>query len=316
MSGTTARRPRKSFYHRYVRPYWPVYLMLLPALVTLVVFTYTPMPGVLLAFKKYSARKGLFGGAWVGLKNFRLLFTYADFWAALRNTVLISVGRLLIEFPAAIMLALLLNEVRSARYRRTLQTVYTFPHFLSWIIVAGILKNILRRDGLLNALLETLAIVGEPVNFLSSPSLFRPLIFITDIWKEVGWSSIIFMAAIAGLDEQLYEAALIDGAGRFRQTLYITLPCIAGTIAIMFILQVGNLLNAGFDQLFNMRNAIVMSEASILDTYIYDMTFASAPDYSFSATIGLFKSVIGFVLILLADRFSMLISGQGMVAAK
>ena len=298
------------FYRKYIKPYWYIYLMLLPAIVSMLIFNYAPMPGVLLAFKKYSARKGIWGSAWVGLKNFRILFMYPDFWAALKNTIMLSTGRLLIEFPCAILMALLLNEVRNNRARKIMQTVFTFPHFLSWVIVAGILKNLLRQDGLVNALLVQLQIVDEPVNIIANASGFRPLMYITNIWKEVGWSAIIYMAAISGVDEQMYEAALIDGAGRFKQTIFITIPCIAGTIAVMFIMQVGGLLNAGFDQIFNMRNAIVREAANILDTYIYDMTFLSAPDYSFSAAVGLFKAVIGLALLLTADRFAYKISGQ------
>ena len=298
------------FYRKYIKPYWYIYLMLLPAIVSMLIFNYAPMPGVLLAFKKYSARKGIWGSAWVGLKNFRILFMYPDFWAALKNTIMLSMGRLLIEFPCAILMALLLNEVRNNRARKIMQTVFTFPHFLSWVIVAGILKNLLRQDGLVNALLVQLQIVDEPVNIIANASGFRPLMYITNIWKEVGWSAIIYMAAISGVDEQMYEAALIDGAGRFKQTIFITIPCIAGTIAVMFIMQVGGLLNAGFDQIFNMRNAIVREAANILDTYIYDMTFLSAPDYSFSAAVGLFKAVIGLALLLTADRFAYKISGQ------
>ncbi len=315
MIAVPARR-KKSFFQRYIKPYWYIYVMLLPALVTLAIFSYAPMPGVLLAFKKYSARKGIWGSNWVGLKNFRMLFSYAAFGKALKNTLLISCGRLLLEFPASVVMALLLNEVRHEKLRKGLQTVFTFPHFLSWVIVAGILKNILRLDGMLNAALQTLGLIGEPIAFMSTPSMFRGILYVTDIWKEVGWSSIIFMAAIAGVDEQLYEAALMDGANRFQQTLHVTLPGIAGTVAIMFILQVGGLLNAGFDQIFNLRNAVVADEANILDTYIYDMTFSSSPDYGFSAAIGLFKSVIGLVLILLADRFSFAVTGQGIYAVK
>ena len=315
MIAVPARR-KKSFFQRYIKPYWYIYVMLLPALVTLAIFSYAPMPGVLLAFKKYSARKGIWGSKWVGLKNFRMLFSYAAFGKALKNTLLISCGRLLLEFPASVVMALLLNEVRHEKLRKGLQTVFTFPHFLSWVIVAGILKNILRLDGMLNAALQTLGLIGEPIAFMSTPSMFRGILYVTDIWKEVGWSSIIFMAAIAGVDEQLYEAALMDGANRFQQTLHVTLPGIAGTVAIMFILQVGGLLNAGFDQIFNLRNAVVADEANILDTYIYDMTFSSSPDYGFSAAIGLFKSVIGLVLILLADRFSFAVTGQGIYAVK
>ena len=172
MIAVPARR-KKSFFQRYIKPYWYIYVMLLPALVTLAIFSYAPMPGVLLAFKKYSARKGIWGSNWVGLKNFRMLFSYAAFGKALKNTLLISCGRLLLEFPASVVMALLLNEVRHEKLRKGLQTVFTFPHFLSWVIVAGILKNILRLDGMLNAALQTLGLIGEPIAFMSTPSMFR-----------------------------------------------------------------------------------------------------------------------------------------------
>jgi putative aldouronate transport system permease protein len=290
---------------------WPIYVMLLPAMASLFIFSYIPMPGILLAFEDFSAKAGVFGSKWIWFENFELLFSFADFWKALSNTVIISCGRLIFEFPAAIILALMINEVKSGRLKKTLQTVYTFPHFLSWIIVAGILNNILRQDGLLNAFLTALGIVRDPIGFLSTPGIFRPVLYITDIWKEAGWSSIIYIAAISGIDEELYEAALIDGANRIQKILHITLPCIAGTIAILFILSVGNLLNAGFDQIFNMYNAVVRDVSNILDTYIYDMTFRQAPDYGFSAAIGLFKSVIGLLLIIGADRVSKKLTGHG-----
>lgn len=296
---------------RQIRQNWYIYVMLLPAVLSLIVFSYLPMPGVLLAFEDFSAKAGIFGSKWIGLKNFELLFSFSDFWKALSNTVIISAGRLLIEFPAAIILALLINEVKSGKFRKTVQTIYTFPHFLSWIIVAGILTNMLRLDGLLNAVLTTIGVVKSPVGFLSTPGIFRPVLYATDIWKEAGWSSIIYIAAISAIDEELYEAAIIDGANRMQKMLHITLPCIAGTIAILFILAVGNMLNAGFDQIFNMYNPIVKDVSNILDTYIYDMTFGRAPDYGFSTAIGLFKSVVGLILIIGADRFFQKITGHG-----
>jgi putative aldouronate transport system permease protein len=296
---------------RQVRQNWYIYVMLLPAILSLIVFSYLPMPGVLLSFEEFSVKAGIFGSKWIGLKNFELLFSFSDFWKALSNTIIISLGRLLFEFPAAIILALLINEVKSGKFRKTVQTVYTFPHFLSWIIVAGILTNMLRLDGLVNAFLTATGIVKSPVGFLSTPGIFRPVLYMTDIWKEAGWSSIIYIAAISAIDEEMYEAALIDGANRLQKMLYITLPCIAGTIAILFILAVGNMLNAGFDQIFNMYNPIVKDVSNILDTYIYDMTFGRAPDYGFSAAIGLFKSVVGLILIIGADRVFQKMTGHG-----
>jgi putative aldouronate transport system permease protein len=306
--------PKKGFIRKYIKPYWHIYVMLLPAVVVLGIFSYGPMPGILLAFKKYNARAGILGSAWVGLKNFNMLFTYSAFWNPLRNTVIISCGRLLLEFPAAVLMALMLNEIRSSKYRRTLQTVSTFPHFLSWIIVAGIIKNILRLDGMLNAVLVSTPFFNEPFGFLTTPGMFRALLYTTNIWKEVGWSSIIYLAAIAGIDEQLYEAAIIDGAGRFKQTLHITLPGIATTLAILFILNVGGFLNAGFDQIFNMRNQVVEPVGNILDTYVFDIMFregTSRPDYGFATAVGLFKSVIGMALLFGADFFSRKVSGRG-----
>lgn len=288
-----------------------IYIMLLPAVASLIIFSYIPMPGVLMSFENFSVKAGIFGSKWIWFKNFELLFSFADFWKALKNTVIISCGRLLLEFPAAIILALMINEVKSGKFRKISQTVYTFPHFLSWVIVAGILNNVLRQDGMVNALLTTLGIVEKPVGFLSTPGIFRPVLYLTDIWKEAGWSSIIYIAAISGIDGELYEAAVIDGANRIQKILHITIPCIAGTIAILFILSVGNLLNAGFDQIFNMYNPVVRDVSNILDTYIYDMTFRQAPDYGFSAAIGLFKSVVGLLLIIGADRIFNRLTGHG-----
>jgi len=299
-----------------IRQSWCFYVMLLPAIITLFLFSYLPMPGILIAFEDFSVRKGIFGSDWVGLKNFRMLFSFADFWKALKNTVIISSGRLVFEFPAAIILALLINEVKSSKFKRVTQTIYTFPHFLSWIIVAGILNNILRYDGLVNAILTGLGIIKEPIGFLSTPGIFRPMLFITNIWKEAGWSSIIYIAAISGIDGELYEAAEIDGASRLQKVFFITLPCIAGTIVILFILAIGNILNAGFDQVFNMYNPVVKDVSNILDTYIYDMTFRQAPDYGFSTAVGLFKSVVGFILILLANNVSQKINGHGLYSAE
>ena len=293
-----------------------IYVMLLPAVVSLFIFSYLPMPGIFIAFEDFSVKKGIFGSEWVGLKNFELLFSFSDFWKALKNTLIISTGRLIFEFPAAIVLALLINEIKSSKFKRVMQTIYTFPHFLSWVIIAGILNNVLRYDGLVNTILASLGVIEEPVGFLSTPGIFRAVMYITNIWKEAGWSSIIYIAAISGIDNELYESAEIDGASRLQKVFFITLPCIAGTIAILFILAVGNIMNAGFDQIFNMYNPVVKDVSNILDTYIYDMTFRQAPDYGFSTAVGLFKSVVGFIMILIANRVCRKMTGHGIYSVE
>lgn len=287
-----------------------IYLMLLPLLLWLAVFCYGPMYGVLLAFKKYNARMGILGSPWVGLANFRRIFITPAAMAAIKNTLIISMGRLVTGFPAPILLALLFTEMPGVRMKKVYQTVFTFPHFLSWVVVGNIIINFMSDGGAINAMLRGAGL--EKVNFLTSPAIFRPLLYLTGIWKEVGWSSIIYMAAIAGIDTTLYDAARVDGTTRLRQIWHVTLPGIKTTIVIMLILQIGGIMNAGFDQIFNMQNPMVKSVSQILDTYVYDITFLSAPDYGFSTAVGLFKAVINFILLILANKVVYKLSGERM----
>ena len=277
-----------------------LYLLVLPALVYYAVFSYAPMYGVTLAFKQFLFRQGILGSPWVGWSNFQEAFLYDDFWNALRNTVIISFGRLLFEFPVAIVLALLLNELgERSKAKRLFQTVFTFPHFLSWVVLSGILINILGDTGIVNAILGQ---VGLPrTDFLATPGTFRPLLYVSDDWKEAGWGAIIYLAAIAGIAPELYEAAYVDGANRFDQLRFITLPSIAGTISIMLILAVGNIMNAGFDQIFNLYSGAVFNVADIMDTFVYRFTFQQGGSYGVGAAIGLFKSALNLVLLLLAN---------------
>lgn len=277
-----------------------IYLMLLPFFVWLIIFHYGPMYGILLAFKKYNARRGIWGSDWVGLDNFRRIFITPMAVSSIRNTVLISLGRLIIQFPSPIVLAILINEMRGKRLKKVYQTIFTFPHFLSWVVVSAILTNFLSLNGAINLLLTWLGL--DKVNFLTNRPLFVSMLFATGIWKGIGWSAIIYMAAIAGIDPTLYDAARVDGATRWQQIWHITLTGIRSTIAIVFILDVGGLMNAGFDQIFNMRNAVVSSAVEILDTYVYGITFAASPNYGFATAVGLFKSVINFALLMLANQ--------------
>lgn len=287
-----------------------LYLLILPGVLYFVVWHYMPMEGILLAFKKYNARLGIWGSEWVGLKNFQRIFITPAAIKAILNTLRVSLSRLVIEFPAPIILALLLNEVVGKRFKKVLQTVYTFPHFLSWVVVSIIVSNFLSNAGFFNSLLRELGF--ESVNFLADKALFRPLIYFTSIWKEVGWSSIIYMAAIANVDPALYEAAELDGAGRLQQAWHITVSSIRDTIVLMFIMSVGGMMNAGFDQIFNMSNDVVKEAGQIIDTYVYDITFLSAPNYGFSTAVEVFKAVINLILMLLANKVSKKATGNAL----
>lgn len=291
---------------------WQVYLLLLPGLIWYTIFCYIPIGGLSLAFKDYKANLGIWGSPWVGLANYDFVMRDPDFFQALVNTIVISLSRLIFQFPVPIILALLINEIRSTRYRKVLQTVFTFPHFLSWVIIASIMLNLLGNSGTVNSVLKVFGM--EPVNFLGDESLFRPLLYISENWKSAGWSAIIYMAAIAGIDTEQYEAATIDGAGRLQKMLYITLPSIKATIVVMFILAVGGIMNAGFDQIFNLSNAAVRDVSDILDTYIYRITFQSSADFSFSTAIALFKSIINFIFLISCDRISKLVGETGLFA--
>jgi len=288
-----------------------IYLMLLPLFIWFAVFCYRPMYGIIMAFKDYKARLGILGSPWYGLKHFERIFTTPDAMRAIWNTVTISIGRLLFEFPMGILLALMITEMPGRRIKRVYQTVYTFPHFLSWIIVASIIMNFLSSNGAINQVLKRQGLL--PINFLANQSIFRGLLYFTGNWKEMGWSAIIYMSAIAGIDPTLYEAAKIDGATRLKQILHVTLPGIATTICVMLILQVGNMMNAGFDQVFNLYNDVVRPVADILDTYIYNITFLATPNYGFSTAVGLFKSVINFFILFAANFTVYRITGQRML---
>lgn len=304
--------PNKTSLWKRILLNWQVYVLLLPGLIWYTIFCYMPMGGLSLAFKTYKANLGIWMSPWVGLQNYEFVFRDPDFFRALGNTVVISFCRILFQFPVPIILALLINEIRGQRYKKVLQTIYTFPHFLSWVIVASIMLNLLGNNGTVNAMLGALGI--EPINFLGDEKIFRPMLYITENWKGAGWSAIIYMAAISGIDTEQYEAADIDGAGRLMKMVYITLPCIKPTIVVMFILAVGGIMNAGFDQIFNLSNPAVRDVSDILDTYIYRITFQSSADFSFSTAIALFKSVINFIFLISCDRISKLVGENGLFA--
>ena len=304
-------KEKKNIWNEIVRSRY-LYLGILPFFIWLIVTQYIPMGGAILAFKDYKIRLGILGSEWVGLKHFKRILITSDAIQSIINTLEISLGRLIFEFPVPIIVALLLTEMPGKKGKRIYQTILTFPHFLSWVVVSNILINFFSSDGAINQIITMLG--GEGVAFLANKKLFRPLIYATSLWKGAGWSAIIYMAAITGIDTSLYEAAQIDGASRLRQIWHITLTGIKPTIVVMFILQVGSMMNAGFDQLFNLQNDAVASEALILDTYIHRITFETLPNYGFSAAVGLFKGVINFVLLIIANKVVGLLSGEKLFA--
>ena len=288
------------------------YILILPGLVWYAIFAYIPIFGLTLAFRKYMAKLGMFGSPWIGLKNFQNVFADPAFFASIVTTLRINAGRLIFVFPFPILFAIMINEVRLGKPKKILQSIYTFPNFLSWVIVASIMINILGQRGLVNSVMG--ALFGtKPVAFLGKPDYFLPVIYLTDIWKTAGWSAIIYMASISGIDVEQYEAAEIDGASRLQRIWYITLPGIKSTILVLFILAVGNLMSGGFDQTFNLSNSATIKVAETLDMYIYRITFRGSVDFGFSSAVALFRSVINMLLLIFADRVSKAVGGSGLL---
>jgi putative aldouronate transport system permease protein len=287
-----------------------IYILLLPGFLYYLIFSYIPMAGLQLAFKQFNAKLGIWGSHWVGLLNYSFVVRDPAFWRAMVNTVTISIQRLLFQFPVPIVLALMINEFSAKRYKRVLQTIFTFPNFLSWVIISGIMFNLFEANGLINNILQMTGY--ESVNFLTSNKLIRPLLYITENWKSAGWSAIIYLAAISGIEMEQYESAIIDGAGRLQRVLFITIPGIRETIIIMFILAIGNIMNAGFDQIFNLGNAAVQNRIDMLDWYIYRITFQGSTDFGFSTAISLMKAVVNFSMLILANQASRLITKTGL----
>ncbi|MCZ8518569.1 MULTISPECIES: ABC transporter permease [Paenibacillus] len=302
---TDARpKSRAAWLSDVLRDKW-LYFMLLPGVAYFIIFKYVPMYGVIMAFQDYKPHLGYADSPWVGLKHFRRFFAEPQFWTLFRNTVVLALYNLIFFFPVPIVLALMMNEVRRERFKRFVQTLVYIPHFVSWVVVVGIFYMLLTTEnGVLNELLFYL--FGEKVAFLLEPEWFRTMIIAQSVWKEVGWGTIIFLAALAGVDLQLYEAARIDGAGRWRQLWHITLPAIRSTIIILLILRLGNFLDSGFEHIFLMLTPTNREVGEVFDTYVYIKGLAQA-QYSYSAAVGLFKSLVGLVLVLgsnwLAKKF-------------
>lgn len=296
------KKPRRpSLLKRIIRQ-WDLQLMVVPALLFIIVFSYIPMYGVLMAFQDYNLFKGFTASPWVGVKHFEMFFNAPEFWTVMRNTIVISLLKLLIGFPAPILLALMLNEVRSRVFKRTVQTISYLPHFLSWVIVSGFVMSMLSTEnGSINMLLQKLSLIDHPISFLSLPEYFWSILVTTGVWKEIGFSSIVYLAAIAGIDPHMHEAAAMDGASRLRQMFSVTLPSILPVIIVFLILAIGNLLSAGFEDILLLgSNPVLRDVGDVIDTYVYRIGIQNNR-YSYATAAGLFKSLIGVFLLVGAN---------------
>ena len=303
-NGMLTPKRKKGFFSTLGKQ-WQLMIMSVPMLLYVGLFNYAPLWGWITAFQDYKPKKGLMGSKWVGLDNFKFLFGREDFLLSIRNTLAMSVINLVFGTIAAILLAVLLNEVRNRKFKRTVQTVTYLPHFLSMVIVVAMAQNIFSSTGAINTMLTSLHLVKEPVFFLGKGEYFWWLVGAINIWKEVGWNTIIYIAAMTSIDPSLYEAAAIDGAGRFQRILHVTLPGIKSTFMVLLIMNIGHLMEAGFEIQYLMRNGMVMKYSDTIDVLALLFSFGSSqPHYSYSVAAGMFKSVVGIILLLTANRIA------------
>ena len=286
---------------------WPMYVMLLPAIILALIFCYAPMGGLVMAFQNYKPWLGITGSEFVGLDNFKQIFEFKESYQAIINTFIIAVSKMVLGLIFPIIVALLLNEVHNMGVKKGIQTLVYLPHFLSWVTVAGMLRDILGMDGIVNMFLQK--VFGmDPIFFLGNAGMFRQIVVISDLWKGFGFGMIVYLAAISNIDQSLYEAAQIDGAGRWKQTLYVTIPCILPMVIVMATLSLGNVLNAGFDQIFNLYSPLTYSTGDIIDTYVYRQSLVNG-QYSFGTAVGLFKSGVSLFLTAVAYKLAYKFAG-------
>lgn len=288
-----------------------VYIMLLPVIVYFIVFRYAPMYGITIAFKDYNIFQGVFKSEWVGFSVFQKIFANKNFWSAIKNTFLLNFAALAVSFPLTIIVSLMLNEVRGVKFKKVTQSVLYLPHFISWVVVAGIATNLFAlQEGTINAVLQRIGL--EPVPFLSSEGWWIFTYVICNVWKEIGWGTIIYLAALTGVDESLYEAAYLDGASKFQRLVYITVPSIKSVIVTMLILNISKMMSIGLDAPLLLGNSRVMGVSEVISTYTYRIGIEKA-QYSQSTAIGLFQSVVNIVILLAADKFAKAIGEEGII---
>jgi putative aldouronate transport system permease protein len=278
----------------------------------IIIFNYVPMYGIIIAFQEFTPFNGFLHSKWTGLANFHELFTDPTFQESLKSTFTISIAKLIFGFPAPIVLAILLNELKHPRFKRLVQSFTYLPYFVSWVLVVGFMYTLLDPvTGVVSKLLQSFGLIGKETMLMGDPQSFLPLVVITEIWKNIGWNSIIYLAAIAGIDPQLYEAAYVDGAGRFRRIWHITLPALKPTIVILLILSVGGLVNSNFDQLFLMQNSMTQDAANVLSVYAYKMGIVMGR-FSYGTAVGLFQSVVAFALMYVTNFASRKLANESL----
>lgn len=299
--GKLNKRPKNSSFIGEIRLNKWVYLMALPGLLFYLIFCYGPMYGAIIAFKDYSPALGIMGSKWIGFEHFIKFFTGEFFGRTFKNTIIISFYNIIFGFPAPIILALLLNEINSSKFKKIVQTVTYLPHFVSLVVICGLITTFTMNDGIINDIIAFFG--GKRSNLLQRPEMYRPIHIISGIWQEIGWGSIVYLAALGGIDSSLYEAARIDGAGRIRQTFAVTLPGIMPTIVVLFIMQIGKIMNVGFEKVILLYNPSTYETADIISTFVYRKGIEEM-NYSFSAAVGLFNSVINLFMLWGANTLS------------
>jgi len=282
---------------------WQYHLLILPGLLFVLVYTIIPFFGNIIAFQDYKPILGFLKSDWVGLKHFRRMFALHESTRVIRNSLIIAVSKIVCSLATSLFFAILLNEIRNGKFTKIVQTLCFFPHFLSWVVLATVFKSIFDVNGIINKALMEIGIIEEAIMFLGSNDWFRPVLVATDVWKGFGYDAIIFIAALTGINPELYEAADIDGAGRLQKIWHITMPGVKATLIMVATLKIGSILNAGFDQVFNLYNSIVYETADIIDTYVYRMSFENA-QFSYATAVGVFKSVVSFLLIIVAQKLA------------
>lgn len=304
---TTVVGKKDGFLHNIIKYRWQ-YAMILPGVVFLILFSYIPIIGLQIAFKDFQIGNTIWNSPWVGFANFAFLQDF-DFWRVVINTLAITTLKFAFGFITPIILALMLNEIKATWYKRLIQTFSYLPHFISWIVIAYLIEALLAPDALVNQIIS--GVGGNQIFFMGEPSWFRPIIVISSVWKEVGWGSILYLAAIASIDTEMYEAAVIEGAGKLNQLRYITLPCLVPTIMLLLILSIPGLLNAGFDQIYPLMNGANMVVSDVLDTYTL-RTGLQQGYYSSAAAVGMIQSLISFILIFSTNKISIKLTGDGL----
>ncbi|MEX1028786.1 MAG: ABC transporter permease subunit [Paenibacillaceae bacterium] len=300
MGSASVRRMNRAL--RYINKKKYLYILLIPSIVYFIIFNYIPMYGIIIAFKDFNFSKGIIASPWVGFENFRYMFGLSDFYTVFWNSFYLSLLRLVFGFPFPIILALMLYEMRNRTYQRITQTIIYLPHFISWVVIGGILVNFLSPSwGIVNIFLKQIGM--EPIFFLAENDYFRPMVILSSMWKESGWESILYLAAMAGINPDLYEAANMDGASRMQKIRYITIPSIKSTIVVLLILRLGNIMGNGFEQIFVLQNPLNLGVSEVFETYVYHVGILGGR-FSFGTTVGLFTSVIGLIFLLASNRIA------------